>query len=209
MNKLQGPNPKSRIAGVKSAILSVATGHWTLDIGHLPWVIFLAFLALYTATLLPDVLPADSGEFQLVAATAGVAHSPGYPLYTMLGWLFAHLPLGPGPAWRVNFFSAVIAAATVALVFHTARRMTCSVWGGLAAALTLGSATTFWATATTASIRPLTAFFTALCLYALVEYKSRVAASTSPPDRWLVLFALALSLGLAHHHASLAFPAFV
>jgi hypothetical protein len=164
-------------------------------------LIFAIFLTLYTATLMPDVLPADSGEFQRVAATAGLAHPPGYPLHTMLGWLFTKLPLGPSPAWRVSFFSAVTAAATVALVFQTARRMTGSTWGGLAAALMLGSATTFWATGTQASIRPLTAFFIALCVYALVEYRLQIA------NRYLTLFALSLSLGFTHHYASMIFPA--
>jgi len=181
--------------------------------------VFLVAFALYTATLLPDVLPADGGEFQLVAATAGVAHPPGYPLYTMLGWLAAHLPLGPGPAWRVNLLSAAVAAAAVALVFRAGRRVTGSAWGGLVAALTLGSATTFWATATQASIRPLVAFFTALCLDALTAHRPSLAPSGRPvgggrsatgllpsSDRYLVIFAAALSLGLTHH-ASLAFPA--
>jgi CheY-like chemotaxis protein len=175
---------------------------------HVSFVIFLAFLILYTATLMPDVLPADSGEFQRVAASAGLAHPPGYPLYTMLGWLFTKLPLGPSLAWRVSFFSALTAAATVALVFQTARRMTGSIWSGLVAALMLGSATTFWATGTQASIRPLTAFFVALCVYALVEYKLQVA-NRQPliANRRLTLFALALSLGFTHHYASMAFPA--
>ncbi|MBN1810382.1 MAG: DUF2723 domain-containing protein [Anaerolineae bacterium] len=171
-------------------------------------LIFVIFLILYTATLMPDVLPADSGEFQRVAATAGLAHPPGYPLYTMLGWLFTKLPLGPNPAWRVNFFSAVTAAATVALVFQTARHMTGSIWGGLAAALMLGSATTFWATGTRASIRPMAAFFIALCVYALIEYKLQIANRQSPiANRYLILFALSLSLGFTHHYASMAFPA--
>jgi hypothetical protein len=173
-------------------------------------LIFVIFLALYTATLMPDVLPADSGEFQRVAAAAGLAHPPGYPLHTMLGWLFAQLPLGPSPAWRVNFFSAVTAAATVALVFQTGRRMTNTIQGGLAAALMLGSATTFWATGTKASIRPLTAFFIALCVYALVEYRSQITNSKSQiAHRYLILFALALSLGFTHHYASMAFPAII
>jgi hypothetical protein len=182
-------------------------------IRHFSFVVLMAFLVLYTTTLMPDALPADSGEFQRVAATAGLAHPPGYPLYTILGWLFTKLPLGPSPAWRVNFFSAVTAAATVALVFQTARRMTDSIWGGLAAALMLGSATTFWATGTKASIRPLTAFFIALCLYALAHYASRFTHHTShntpshSNDRYLILFALALSLGFTHHYASMAFPA--
>ncbi|MDY6875245.1 MAG: DUF2723 domain-containing protein [Chloroflexota bacterium] len=214
MTKSQVPNPKPQAA--RRWTLDI--GRWTLNIGHCSLFIFLAFLALYTTTLLPDVLPADAGEFQLVAATAGVAHPPGYPLYTMLGWLFAHLPLGPNPAWRVNFFSAVTGAATVALVFHTARRITGSAWGGLAGALSIGSATTFWATATTASIRPLTAFFTALCLYTLIEFRATstqypipntqypIPSPQTPNDRYLILFAAFLSLGLTHH-ASLIFPA--
>ena len=159
MNKAQTREP--RISNSRSAVLLLG--------------VFLIFLALYTATLMPDILPEDSGEFQLVAATAGLAHPPGRPLYTMLGWLFARLPLGPSLAWRVNLFSAVTAAATVAVVFRTARRLSGSVWGGLAAALTLGSTTTFWATATKASIRPLTAFFASLCVYALVEHRRQVA----------------------------------
>lgn len=180
----------------------------------LPVFISLGFLALYVTTLLPGVLPADEGEFQLVATTAGVAHPPGYPLYTMVGWVFTRLPFGPTPAWRVNLFSAITAAATLGLVFATARKLTGSIPGGLAAALTLGSATTFWATATRASIRPLTAFFTALCLYALTRYAltgasqpsdSAESAGGSPGDRYLVLLSLALSLGLTHH-PSLAFP---
>lgn len=172
-------------------------------------LMLVVFLGLYTGTLTPDVLPEDSGEFQLVAATAGIAHPPGRPLYTMAGWLFSRLPLGPTPAWRANFFSAVTAAATVAMVFRTAHRLTNSVLAGIAAAVTLGSATTFWATATKASVRPLTAFFTALCIYSLIEYKSQIANRKSQTaGHHLGLFALSLSLGLTHE-ISLLFPAIV
>ena len=169
-------------------------------------VAFALALGLYTATLLPDVLPADAGEFQLVAATAGVAHPPGYPLYSMLGWLATRLPWGGGPAWRVNLLSAVIGAGTVALAFDAGRRMTRSAVGGAIAALTLGSATTFWATATQASIRPLVAFFTALCLDALFAYRPPFGPRPSlTADRALTAFAAGFSLGLTHH-PSLAFP---
>lgn len=169
-------------------------------------VAFVLALVLYVATLLPDVLPADAGEFQLVAATAGVAHPPGYPFYSILGWLAARLPLGSGPAWRVNLLSAVVGAATAALVFDAGRRMSRSVAGGAVAAIALGSATTFWATATQASIRPLVAFFTALCLDSLFAYRRPFAPRSSPvDDRALVVFVAGFSLGLTHH-PSLAFP---
>ncbi len=177
--------------------------------------LFFVFLALYAGTLLPDILPADAGEFQLVATTGGIAHPPGYPLYTMLGWLFARIPVGPMAAWRVSLFSAVTGAATLSIVYATARKLTASVWSGLVAVLTLGTSTTFWATATQASIRPLTAFFMALCLFALVHHTAHVTAHASrevagerdvPQDSYLILFCLALSLGLTHH-PSLVFPA--
>ncbi|MFN2189936.1 MAG: protein O-mannosyl-transferase family, partial [Candidatus Promineifilaceae bacterium] len=55
------------------------------------------FLALYLATLSPGLLPADSGEFQLVGSTFGVAHPPGFPLYTILANLMSLLPLADSP----------------------------------------------------------------------------------------------------------------
>jgi hypothetical protein len=54
-------------------------------------LLFVAFLALYIITLAPDVLAADSGELQVVAAQLGVAHPPGFPLYVLL----AHLMTRP------------------------------------------------------------------------------------------------------------------
>jgi hypothetical protein len=170
--------------------------------------VFLTFLVLYVATLLPDVLPADAGEFQLVATKAGVAHPPGYPLHTMLGWIFTQLPLGPSPAWRASVLSAVTAAAAVAVVYRAGLHMSGSVWGGVAAAVALGSATTVWATATSASIRPLMLLFTALCMYSASRFAAASRESMERAGGWLVVFAASLSLGLTHHPA-LVFVALV
>ncbi|MFH1086841.1 MAG: DUF2723 domain-containing protein, partial [Chloroflexota bacterium] len=60
-----------------------ANGAW-LELG-----VLLGALWLYVSTLAPSVLPADSGEFQLVSGVLGIAHPPGSPLYTLLGGLFA------------------------------------------------------------------------------------------------------------------------
>ncbi|HOG45937.1 MAG TPA: DUF2723 domain-containing protein [Anaerolineae bacterium] len=149
-------------------------------------------LALYIATLAPSVQPADAGEFQLVAAVLGIAHPPGYPLYTMLGKLFTLLPLGD-LAWRVNLLAAVCAAATLAVVARTVRRATGSAAAGLLAALALGLTPTFWSQATLANVRSLTALFTALAIYWLLAY----GAGRRPRD--LVAFALTFGLGVTHH----------
>ena len=172
------------------------------------WADILTFslaLVLYVITTAPDVLPADSGEFQVVASLLGVAHPPGYPLYTMLGWLATQLiPFG-NEAYRLNLMSALFAAGTLTLlaaaVRHWARHLGASasaaLVGGLAAALTLGSATTFWAQATVANIRMPTMFAAALGLYALARYAE--TKEQSQADRALMLLALALGLGIGHH----------
>ena len=74
-------------------------------------------LGLYVRTLVPWVLPGDSGEFQVLAYEVGTAHTTGYPVYLLLARLFITLfPFGE-TAYRVSLFSAVMAAVTVAEVY--------------------------------------------------------------------------------------------
>ena len=101
-------------------------------------------LALYVHTLAPSILPADSGEFQLVAQVLGIAHPPGYPLYTLLGKLATLIPLKDA-AYRVNLLSAIIAGLAMALTNRLVRRMTGSMLIGFAVSLALVAAPTFWA----------------------------------------------------------------
>lgn len=91
--------------------------------------LFLAAVALYTLTLNGDVQPADSGEFQIAAITLGIPHPPGYPLFTMLGWLFAQVPVG-SPYARVSFLSVIASAATLVLVSLTVRHALAIKTGG-------------------------------------------------------------------------------
>lgn len=167
------------------------------------------FLLVYFATCLPSVLAADNGEFQLVAWKLGIAHPPGYALYTLVGWLFARF--FASPAYALNVLSAILAALTLVVVSRTVRRLTRSRVAGVLAAALLGTSTTFWAQATTANIRMPTALFTALCVSLLVEWShsrrdqaSEIRDQTRP-SRQLVIFSFVFSLGLGHH-LSLAFP---
>ena len=187
----------------------------------------LAAFLVYLHTLTPDILPADNGEFQLVATNLGVAHPPGFPLYTLLGHLFTQLPLGATPAWRLNLFAAVTSTLTLWLVQASVYRLTKSVVGGLTAVIALATATTFWAQATTANVRSLTALFAALAIYWLIQFQEDQSQSENikdfadstdlsafvrvrprPISPTLPLAALSLSLGITHH-ASLAFMGIV
>jgi len=182
--------------------LALSTIDRPLRFARLPdLILFLSALALYVATLAPGILPADSGEFQFVTHVLGIAHPPGYPLYTLLGKLFTLLPFGD-VAYRVNLFSAIIAALTLVGVRRAALLLTRSQWLSWTAVVALGVTPTFWAQATTANIRALTACFTAWQLYFLLQYGERKS------QRALVGFALAFGFGIGHHGslALLAIP---
>ncbi|MFQ5436418.1 MAG: DUF2723 domain-containing protein, partial [Anaerolineae bacterium] len=173
----------------------------------------IGFFGLYWLTLAPDVLPADSGELQLAAVKLGVAHPPGFPLYTLLGHGLTRLPGAVSPAVKINLLSCLTSSLTLWLVYLIVWRLTRRVGAGMTAVLALGTATTFWAQATTANIRSLTALFAALMLYALIRFfqatKSpefaEIRANSLPyADKWLVLLAAAGGWGVTHH-PSLAF----
>jgi len=174
--------------------------------------LWLCWFALYTLTTARDVLPADSGEFQLAAAGWGILHPPGYPLYTIMGALWVRLLPWGGLPFRLNLLSAALAATTLVLVTETIRTWAralgyprrAAYLGGLTAALLLGAASTFWAQATTANIRMPTLAFAAWGFLALARYTA--AATPQQQRRALMQLALALGLGVGHH-PSLVFVA--
>jgi len=195
----------------------------TLAIAGLSFI-GIAFFFLYVNTLAPDVLPADSGELQLVASELGVAHPPGFPLYTLIANFFTRLPIGPSAAYRVNLLSAVASTLTLILVYLSVYELTRSAAAAILSGIALGTATTFWVQATTANIRALNGFFIALGLLALFKlagnrlclafpeksgHKEQGSNKTGQTKRasiseketiaYLLLFLISLTLGISHH----------
>ncbi len=102
-----------------------------------PGLLLLILIPLYIYCLPPGLPPyRDSGEMVSAAATLGVAHQPGYPLYIISAKLFSLIPLG-NPAWRLNLFSAAAGIAGVFL-FWALAAAEFSPAAAFAAALLLG-----------------------------------------------------------------------
>jgi 4-amino-4-deoxy-L-arabinose transferase-like glycosyltransferase len=151
-----------------------------------------AFVA-YALTASRDIFPGDTPEFITVALTGGVAHPPGYPLFSIIGALFGQLPLGPLP-FRINVISALAHAATVSVVFLTAERLTRDLLAAAAAALLLAFGALFWSWSLVAEAFPLNDLLAALVLYCLVLWHER-PMSRGP----LFGAAVAFGLGVANH----------
>jgi hypothetical protein len=180
--------------------------------------IFVAALGLYGLTLAPTVVSLfdDSLEFQLVTYQLGIAHPSGYPLYTLLGWLFTRLPVGD-VAYRVNLMSAVFGALTVALVYLIGlelvaglRRLSgkghgdsthqpwIEILAALIGAVSLAFSPVFWSQATVAEVYTLNAAFVAGILGLLVRRRWQGENHILSEKRLLAL-AFLFSLSLTHH----------
>lgn len=62
---------------------------------------------IYFSTMAPTVLQIDTGELAAAQALPGIAHPTGYPLFTMLGWLFSLIPLPVSTIFQLNLFAAI------------------------------------------------------------------------------------------------------
>ncbi|MDP4243523.1 MAG: DUF2723 domain-containing protein, partial [Bacteroidota bacterium] len=80
---------------------------------------------VYLFTLAPTVDFIDDGELSTVCWTLGIAHPTGYPLFTLIGWIFAHVPIVSSVILRLNimaaFFTALGAGGVVLLAYEVFR----------------------------------------------------------------------------------------
>ena len=154
-------------------------------------------LPVYLRTLAPSLPTGDSGELIVAARMLGVAHPPGYPLFTLLGHAFTLLPLG-SVAYRVNLMSAVFGAATVGVVAIAIFRLVASnrsqtwvqVVSAAVGALALAFSTALWRYSVVAEVFTLNSFLAALLVCLMLEFERR-------PERIRLLWAAGLVTGLA------------
>jgi hypothetical protein len=166
-------------------------------------VVFAAASLLYWLTVARDIVVGDSPEFITAAATLGVPHPPGYPLFTMVGHLFTLLPVGTIP-FRVNLFAAICDVLTVVMIFLIAQRLTRSHLAAALAAVSLMVNPTFWSWSLVAEAFPLNNLLASILIYLLVGWHEQ-------PQRFGLLVAAFLVMGLAltnHQTIILLSPAF-
>ena len=76
----------------------------------------LLVLLAYMLTIAPEVTLEDSGELAVGSMYAGVPHPPGYPVWTLVTWLFTKILPFSNIAWRVAVASAVAGAFACGLI---------------------------------------------------------------------------------------------
>jgi len=76
---------------------------------------------VYLTTLAPSVVEIDSGELAAVQCTLGIAHPTGYPLFTILGYLFHLIPLPFSKIYQLNLLTSIWCSLGVGVFVYTAK----------------------------------------------------------------------------------------
>ena len=149
--------------------------------------IFVSSLVVYLMTMPPTTSFWDSGEFIATSYILGIPHSPGTPLYVLVGRVFSMLPLPLSIAERVNLLSVVFGALGVMVAYLVSVAVIRFMYGeaksGLGkfiryagpavGAFYLMFSSTYWTDAIEAEVYSLSAFVMGFCtLIALQWYKN-------------------------------------
>lgn len=181
------------------------------------WTAFAVSMAVYVYTLAPTVTLEDSGELAVGSDHLGVPHPPGYPIWTIITWLFTRVFAfvtfrgQPNPAWSVGLASAVFGAlatgVTAILLCRSGRDMLRSLkrttevigegneslvcWsGGVVASLLFAFSPVTWSQAVIVEVYSLNAFFLVTVLFFAYVWMRR------PLERLPVMSWLVLGIGL-------------
>jgi len=142
------------------------------------WTVFLIALATYVLTREARGSLWDTGEFIASAKGLQLPHTPGAPLFVLLGRFFVIL-FGDGPltaASAVNFLSALASAATILFLFwsitHFGRKLyntqedklsvaqiNIILGAGLVGSLAYTFSDSFWFSAVEGEVYALSSFF--------------------------------------------------
>lgn len=141
---------------------------------------------IYLFTLGRSLGEFDSGELALSQATLSIPHPTGYPLFTIIGFLFSKLPLPLSTIIKLNLLNSIWCSLTVVVLVKTSAMilnnsgflfrknlvkesvkntssnvMLVSVFSGLM----LAFSATFWLQSTKVEVYTLQIFITSLIIY--------------------------------------------
>ncbi|MBQ6247723.1 MAG: DUF2723 domain-containing protein, partial [Kiritimatiellae bacterium] len=188
------------------------------------WTATVISFVVYFLTLGPTVSLEDSGELAVAGDHLGVPHPPGYPIWTMISYVFARVFSfvtfrgQPTPAWSIALASAVAGAlaagCTAMLITRSSSDMirtaddsvrdddsfreNLACWAcGVAGSLIFAFSPVMWSQSTIVEVYALGALF--LMLVMLLTYRWM----RQPSDKILWLTAFVFGLGLTNYQVLL------
>ncbi|XP_037397801.1 transmembrane protein 260 isoform X2 [Pygocentrus nattereri] len=166
------------------------------------WTLTGATVATVTALYLPSVprtVPGgDSGELITTACELGVAHPPGYPLFTMLAFLALHLLPGSSPAHSINVLCALLGAGASGTLCYTVCRLAGPGPGAVLAGGLFALSKLVWQWSIVAEVFALNNFFVGLLFSLLTCFHK--AENVAQKTKFSLWGALCCGLSLCNQH---------
>eukprot|EP00026_Physarum_polycephalum_P000701 Phypoly_transcript_00702.p1 GENE.Phypoly_transcript_00702~~Phypoly_transcript_00702.p1 ORF type:complete len:724 (+),score=95.06 Phypoly_transcript_00702:2004-4175(+) len=155
--------------------------------------------SVYISTMFPTVPGGDSPELIIAAYQMGVAHPPGYPLFTIVGHLFTYLPFG-SPAWRVNLMSAMCGVLSSVFLYRTVVRWSGSHAAALLSALMFAFSPLVWTYTVQAEVFSMNNLLVNALLYLVISYAYYFSKSDKKFLHMAYLGALVGGFGASNQH---------
>ncbi|XP_069807229.1 protein O-mannosyl-transferase TMEM260 [Dendropsophus ebraccatus] len=162
------------------------------------FVVFTCVFAVYIKTLHPSIPGGDSGELITAAYELGVAHPPGYPLFTLLAKLAIVLVPIDSVAYRVNLLCCLFGAVAASLLFSTSVRLSGSYTAGILAAGLYSFSRLTWQWSIAAEVFSLNNLFVAMLMRLTVEFYQ--AKTDSKRSKISLYGAFCCGLSLCNQH---------
>ena len=158
--------------------------------------------ALYAVTMCRSVEFIDSGELALACKYLGIAHPTGYPLYTLIGRIFAMIPISD-LIIRLNFLSLLFTCAASGFLYLILHESAISnrvdafegLISSISCSLTVSFGSVWWAQATTNEVYALNLLLITISLWGLFRYMLNELKQL----RFLLLSAYTMGLALTNH----------
>ena len=158
-------------------------------------LIFITVFIIYLGSAPRTVVLEDDGIFILAAYFNGIAHPPGYPLFTLLGHIATYIPVG-SVAFRVHALSACFGAAGCVVLYAIAMFLFNNRILAITTALCLGVSKTYWSQSIIAEVYTLNSLIFLVLLFGAIWY---VRHREMTSRKFLFLMFFIYGLGLSNH----------
>jgi hypothetical protein len=158
-----------------------------------PLAAFAIPAAAYIASASVEPGSWDTAELQGVPYMLGIAHPTGFPLYTLVGYVWSHVVAIGSVAFAMNAMSGVAIALTALAAYAVAREIGASRWVALFATLWFAFTQDVWAHAARAEAQDLAVACEAVAIYAFLRWMRTGEA------RWLAGAFTLCGLAMAAH----------
>ncbi len=144
---------------------------------------------------------ADSDELVTAAYTGGIAHPPGYPLYTLLLQGFMRLPLSASIAFKTNLSSALFQSLSLVGLYSVASQLLTTrkgkFWALVSGTLFVGFTYSFWFHANVAEVFPFSHLLAIWFIWLFIKLTHQT--NLSHHRVWLAATGAVFGLGASHH----------